>query len=75
MIQIIITKNIFFNFSLGLDLKKIESENAYPKICSEFINNNLVLVVEDLLFYNGFEFHKIKSYYKANMIKKYHAQK
>lgn len=58
MIQIIITKNIFFNFSLGLDLKKIESENTNPKICSGLINNNLVLVVEDLLFYNGFEYHK-----------------
>ena len=27
--------------------------------------NNLVRVVDDLLFYESFEFHKIKNYYKA----------
>jgi len=46
--------------------KKIKNEiNFKSKLCIGFIDNNLVSVVDNLLYFNGFEYHKIKKYYKS----------
>lgn len=42
--------------NLGIVSKKLENNKikSIEKLCIGFINNNLVRVVDDLLFYNGF---------------------
>ena len=46
-------------------MKKEEKNviESTSKLCSGFINNTLVTVVDDTLFYDGFEYKKIKKYY------------
>ena len=53
-------------FSLGVDSKKIEvnTNKNNEKLFYGFLNNNLVQVVDNKLYYDGFEFHNFKSYYK-----------
>ena len=58
-------------FSLGVDSKKIEANTIknIEKLYYGFLNNNLVQVLDNKLYYDGFEFHKIKSYYKPKINK------
>lgn len=46
-------------------MKKNEKNSieSTSKLCSGFINNTLVTVVDDTLFYDDFEYKKIKKYY------------
>lgn len=62
--NLLIEKNYF---SLGIDKKK-ENNNNILNLCTGFINNKLVQVIKDTLFYEGFEFIKIKRYYKPKNV-------
>ena len=55
------------HFNIGIDSKEKEKNEiiSKSKLCLGFIDNNLVRVMDNLLFFNGFEYRKIKKYYKS----------
>ena len=59
------TSILLKEFNLGKNMEKDEKNaiESISKLCSGFINNILVTVVDDTLFYDGFEYKKIKKYY------------
>ena len=55
-----------FSPPLGKDLLKIKENNNIinSKLTYGFLEDKLIQVVDDHLFYNNFEFYKVKQYYK-----------
>ena len=59
-----------YSFSLGINLPKInEHKNIInSKLNYGFIEDKLLQVVDDYLFFKGFEYYKIKQYYIKKML-------